>query len=441
MARPTSPALRLAADSAAVLTAFALSYALRQWGPIRALRFPIQPLAFYLPLLPLAAGLLLGILWQQGLYERGARAASLPALVKMLRAIFLWVILLMALSYGSQQDPSRALLLLVGAATPLLIAGGRSALRAWEERGPAAPLRTVVVGASGDTDLLRRACALGADIETVGTVPATADALTGVATLLTRTRASAVAILDSRLSQEEALNIVAAIEPHRVRCLVPPDRFPLLRENQLFLDRGSSLVALDLSVADRSLWARGGKRAFDVGVSLLLLPLIIPLSAAIAVAIWADSGRPILFSHERVGRQGRAFRMRKFRTMAASTPALADAPRNSDDARVTRLGRFLRRASLDELPQLWNIIRGDMSLVGPRPEMPHLVAQYAPWQRLRLRVRPGLTGLWQILGRKEHPLHEHLEYDVYYVNNVSISLDLAIILKTLPRILSGRGAF
>ena len=175
--------------------------------------------------------------------------------------------------------------------------------------------------------------------------------------------------------------------------------------------------------------------------TVLLLPLALPLGIFIACAIVIDSGRPVLFHHVRVGKNGRRFLMLKFRTMHIATPALADAPRTQDDARITRVGRFLRRWSLDELPQLWNVLRGDMSLVGPRPEMPHLVERYLPWQRLRLRVRPGLTGLWQVLGRKEIPLHHHLEYDLYYVHNVSLWLDAAILWKTLPEVLSGRGAF
>ena len=99
------------------------------------------------------------------------------------------------------------------------------------------------------------------------------------------------------------------------------------------------------------------------------------------------------------------------------------------------------RESLDELPQLWNVLRGEMSLVGPRPAMLYIANQCTPWQRMRFRVRPGLTGLWQVLGRKEFPLQQHLEYDVYYAHNVSVALDLAILLKTLPRVLTGRGAY
>ncbi|MGQ9733011.1 MAG: sugar transferase, partial [Candidatus Zipacnadales bacterium] len=118
-----------------------------------------------------------------------------------------------------------------------------------------------------------------------------------------------------------------------------------------------------------------------------------------------------------------------------------EAPSTEEDARITSVGRWLRRSSLDELPQLWNVLRGEMSLVGPRPEMPFIVEQYEPWQRRRLDVKPGLTGLWQILGRKDLPLRDNIEYDFYYIRNRSLTLDLVILLKTIGVVLRGRGAY
>ena len=118
-----------------------------------------------------------------------------------------------------------------------------------------------------------------------------------------------------------------------------------------------------------------------------------------------------------------------------------EAPRVKDDPRITKVGRILRRTSLDELPQLLNVLRGEMSLVGPRPEMPFIVANYNEWQRIRLTIKPGLTGLWQILGRKDLYLHENLEYDFFYIKNQSLLLDLIVLLKTIPAVLKGKGAF
>jgi lipopolysaccharide/colanic/teichoic acid biosynthesis glycosyltransferase len=127
--------------------------------------------------------------------------------------------------------------------------------------------------------------------------------------------------------------------------------------------------------------------------------------------------------------------------MQADVAPYEEAPLERTDPRVTRFGRFLRKTSLDELPQLINVLRGDMSMVGPRPEMPFIVDKYEEWQRRRLDVKPGITGLWQIVGRKDLPLYLNLEYDFYYIRNQSLLLDLMILIKTIPAVLFGKGAF
>ena len=138
--------------------------------------------------------------------------------------------------------------------------------------------------------------------------------------------------------------------------------------------------------------------------------------------------------------------MLKFRTMKPSAAKLrldrdGFLHKRADDPRVTRVGRFLRRTSLDELPQIWNVVKGEMSLVGPRPELPQLVERYHLWQRKRFAVPQGMTGWWQVNGRSDKPMHLHTEDDLYYVQNYSIGLDLFILLKTFWAVLSGRGAF
>jgi lipopolysaccharide/colanic/teichoic acid biosynthesis glycosyltransferase len=127
--------------------------------------------------------------------------------------------------------------------------------------------------------------------------------------------------------------------------------------------------------------------------------------------------------------------------MTQETPAYAVAPTEAADPRITLIGRFLRKTSLDELPQLFNVMRGEMSMVGPRPEMPFIVEQYEEWQRRRLDVKPGITGLWQIVGRKNLPLALNMEYDFFYIKNQSLLLDVVILLRTIPAVIFGRGAF
>ena len=183
------------------------------------------------------------------------------------------------------------------------------------------------------------------------------------------------------------------------------------------------------------------KRAFDIVGALAALALLAPLGLWIALRIRLDSSGPVFFVHTRVGRNGKPFRLYKFRTMQADSHPYRTAPSDREDPRLTRYGRWLRRSSLDELPQLLNALAGSMSLVGPRPEMPFIADGYQDWQRRRLSVVPGITGLWQILGRKDLPLHENLQYDFYYIHNRSLLFDLSILLRTIGAVLTRRGAF
>ncbi len=173
------------------------------------------------------------------------------------------------------------------------------------------------------------------------------------------------------------------------------------------------------------------KRGADLILSSLLLVLLAPLLFLIVVLIRVDSRGPALFIQKRVGRNGELFDMYKFRSMDTSAPSYDFSPTESDDARITRMGRFLRRTSLDELPQLMNVLLGHMSLVGPRPEMPFIVRSYNSRQRQRLQVIPGITGLWQLSADRPLPIHENVDYDLYYIRNRTFFMDIAILVHTL----------
>lgn len=194
------------------------------------------------------------------------------------------------------------------------------------------------------------------------------------------------------------------------------------------------------------------KQVFDTAASILLIVLLAPLLLLIALLIKLESPGPVFFFQERIGEHGRRFKMVKFRSMYADADerwrdvARRDITgrlihKQNDDPRVTRIGRRLRRTSLDELPQLFNVLRGEMSLVGPRPEMPYIAAEYEPWQWQRFRVPPGITGWWQVNGRSDKPMHLHTEEDLYYIQNYSFWLDLRIICKTLIVVWRGHGAY
>ena len=203
----------------------------------------------------------------------------------------------------------------------------------------------------------------------------------------------------------------------------------------------------------------GACRALDVALSAVLLVVLAPLFAAIALAIKLDSPGPAVFRQRRLGRELEPFTVHKFRTMEheaaednhrefVTVLISGEIPEEqgslykmTDDTRVTRCGRILRRSSLDELPQLWNVLRGEMSLVGPRPPILYEVEQYPPHWFARFAVKPGVTGLWQVSGRSDVSLEEMVALDVEYIERRSLWLNLKIIVRTIPAVLSARGAW
>lgn len=192
------------------------------------------------------------------------------------------------------------------------------------------------------------------------------------------------------------------------------------------------------------------RRIFDGSVALLALLLLSPLLLIAATAVALTTWSWPLFTQDRIGRGGGTFRMYKLKSMRKDRRQRAEnigfedrrrSHKTRNDPRVTPIGRFLRRSAIDELPQLWNVVKGDMALVGPRPELPNIVARYERWQHRRHDVRPGLTGWWQVMGPTNAPMHEHVEYDIYYVNARCWSLDLRIIFRTFGVLLHGRGRY
>jgi lipopolysaccharide/colanic/teichoic acid biosynthesis glycosyltransferase len=180
------------------------------------------------------------------------------------------------------------------------------------------------------------------------------------------------------------------------------------------------------------------KRAIDVVVAGGLLVLVAPVLLVAAIAILIDDGPPVLYRQWRVGEHGRDFELLKLRTMVVGAEKLGSGYAvNEGDSRITRIGRRLRRLSIDELPQLWNVLRGEMSLVGPRPTLRYQVEQYSPRQRRRLEVKPGITGWAQVNGRASLPWDERIELDVWYVENRSLLLDFAILTRTPAALLGG----
>lgn len=183
------------------------------------------------------------------------------------------------------------------------------------------------------------------------------------------------------------------------------------------------------------------KRCFDIAAAGAALVLLLPLLALVSLVIVIGSRGGAFFLQDRIGRGGKPFKIFKFRTMVQDAENKGPLLAVRNDPRVTNVGKYLRRWSLDELPQLLNILRGDMSLIGPRPEIPPLVAEWSPWQRRILAVRPGLSGFAQIMGRGDLEIDVKLRLDSYYVKHMGFCFDLWIIWRTLAIVLTGRGAF
>ena len=253
----------------------------------------------------------------------------------------------------------------------------------------------------------------------------------------------------------ELLSLLQICQQHGVRAQVVPDLLQLSLNRVEFTSMaGIPLLSMrDISAFGHiSGTGRVLKRLLDLAIILLLSIPTLLVMAAIAIAIKLDSEGPIIYTSPRVGRDGKLFMMYKFRSMVSNADEQKEALRELNEAdgplfkikqdpRQTRVGRLLRRLSLDELPQLFNVLSGEMSLVGPRPPLPEEVELYKPWHRQRLAVVGGMTGLWQVSGRSDLSFDELCMLDIYYIENWTLGLDIRILLQTIPHMLSGRGAY
>ena len=256
------------------------------------------------------------------------------------------------------------------------------------------------------------------------------------------------AVDSSRLSAMEEVFLRCDEEGVRTRLVV--DFFPHVN-SKVYLDRLGATPLLTFSAAPHDEIRLLVKRAIDVVLAAAALVLLWPFLLLIALLIRLTSPGPAIFRQERCGLNGRRFVFYKFRSMCDNAEELkasllhlsrkSTAFKIPDDPRLTSIGRFLRKFSIDEWPQLWNVLKGDMSLVGPRPAVPEEVENYQTWQRRRLRMRPGLTCLWAVHGRDALDFETWMKMDMQYIDNWSLALDWKIILRTIPRVLTGRGAY
>jgi exopolysaccharide biosynthesis polyprenyl glycosylphosphotransferase len=254
---------------------------------------------------------------------------------------------------------------------------------------------------------------------------------------------------------QELLQLLHTCQAYGVRAQVVPDLLQLNLSRVEFTNMAGipMLRARDVTTSGRlNQSGQLVKRLVDLLVVLVGAIPALPLTALIALLVKLDSRGPVFYRSPRIGRDGKVFQMVKFRSMIVGADEQKDGLRElneadgplfkiRDDPRLTRIGRFLRRSSLDELPQLWNVFIGEMSLVGPRPPLPEEVALYKPWHQQRLAVTGGMTGIWQVSGRSDLTFDELCLLDIYYIENWSLALDLQILLQTIPHLLRRDGAY
>ena len=464
----------LVGDLALTVLSLYLAYALRD----RVLRslWPAQfagslyPFSHYVPLLAAILPIWAASFWAAGFY-RSRRTLPLGAEIwGAARAVFLATATLALAVYALQRtDVSRPFLFLFAVMDFALIAAEKVMIRAAARsaRARGFNFRTVVLAGTGPK-ALSLANFLTAhpywgfrvlgylDDGSAGEISRDGrwrrlGGLADLGDLLAREVVDEVIFIIERGRLEDFEEAMLVAERHGVRSHVALDVFPHVIARPV-LEELDGVSLLTFSTAPSNPVLLAVKRATDLVFSAVLLVLTLPLQLAAAAAIRFSTRGPVLFRQRRCGLNGRAFTLLKFRTMiAGAEERLAEVShlnvmsgpvfKAANDPRLTGVGKLLRRFSIDELPQLWNVLRGDMSLVGPRPPIPEEVARYEDWQRRRLSMKPGLTCLWQISGRNEIPDFDRwMALDLKYIDTWSPLLDLKILALTVPAVITGRGA-
>jgi len=416
----------------------------------------VYPVRVYVTLGAIVPVILVIASWQQGLYRVQTSHTDFHTTTRIVKAHLIMALTVMAGFYLLKLTYSRLTLFLFLGISLVLITVSRWLFRkVWTlalRRG-INQSRVLIVGVGETSQLLveklRKIPELGYQVIGVIAGNGTSGYVRGVPVLGTYQDIPAVVrqkqiheviIADPMVSREKTLELIVRIGHLNLPVKIVSDLYEIIT-TRTELNGFADIPIIEIPPPRTRPFSATIKNVFEYGLALAMFLISLPLWIVIWAAIRLTSKGPAIFRQERVGKDGELFNIYKFRTMYEDVNNYEEAPRVKTDPRITRIGRILRRTSLDELPQLLNVLRGEMSLVGPRPEMPFIVAKYNEWQRIRLTIKPGLTGLWQILGRKDLYLHENLEYDFFYIKNQSLVLDLIILLKTIPAVMKGKGAF
>jgi exopolysaccharide biosynthesis polyprenyl glycosylphosphotransferase len=456
------------ADLISLTIAYALTYvAADQIGSLP----PVSAPSWFLILLAVTAGpVWIGVFTAYGLYENDnlrISVASFDEVRDLFHAMLAGSLVYLILSQGVHFlagwwiYTAVEAALFVGAAL-VLVPIVRGSIRSWVFPKIMKRRRTLVVGSGAEARLVERKILAHPEygLELVGFLdgddPDTPFPVLGapsdIAGIIEEHEIDRVLLASSVASHEEMLDLVRTVRRPDVQVSIVPRYFEIFTSHATLDDvEGMPLVTLPPMRLGRS--SRLLKRGFDIAVSALVLLLLSPVLAGIAVAIRLESSGGAIYRQPRRGRGGSTFQIAKFRSMYEGAEAKRDTvlhlnevdgplfKAKAGDPRVTRIGNFLRKSSLDELPQLWNVLRGEMSLVGPRPFVVYEADQITGWASRRLDMTPGITGLWQVLGRNDIPFDEMVKLDYLYVTNWSLWWDLKILAQTIPVVLGKRGAY
>ncbi len=414
---------------------------------------PIQPILVYMQALPVAFLILIIVFYFFGLYEQKIRIESISEIFTVIKGILMTAVLLMAVSFLYKYDYSRGFVLIFVGFAMVFLNSGRYFVRLYQrlliKKGKGIS-RILILGAGKPGRRLAEQIEKFKDFGylIVGYVDDKVrkdrvnllGGINEISQIIKKYKIDVVYVSDPTMAHEKMLELMTECSDLNVQFKLVSSLYEILVGN-INISELEGIPSIDVKPRKANFLYRLIKRIIDILGSLILLILFMPFWLLIVILIRLDSKGAAHFIHKRVGKDGKEFNLYKFRTMKGTVGAYQVAPLKASDARITKIGKFLRKTSLDELPQLLNVLKNDMSLVGPRPEMPFIVKKYSKWQRKRLEVKPGLTGLWQILGRKDLPLHENIEYDFYYIQNQSLLLDLVILIKTVWAVITAKGAF
>jgi len=437
--------------------------AMNRWSFIEPLRTPVYLPSILYIIFPIVS---VAILAAFAIYDGRKLLRITNELAALSIAILIASISLAGILYFSFREVSRALFAIFLAMAYFSLLGWRGlarlSIRLRQDRADTSR-RVVVVGAGPLGQKVREQilASQGNKLQLVGfiddgehlegSIPDLLGGFKQIRRAVTEANITDVVIALPYSAYHVMADIVARLEDAPVRVWVALGFFDLTIY-QTAMEDFAGIPMFDLRAPALNEVQRLVKRAFDLVLGFIAVVFSLPFMLVAALAILIEDGRPVLFLQQRAGENGRLFKVVKLRTMVKNAEQLRYLVehkdengnllhKSKDDPRVTKVGRVLRRTSIDELPQFFNVLQGTMSLVGPRPELPYLVEQYQPWQRKRFSVQPGITGWWQVNDRGNSTMHLHTEDDLYYIAHYSIWLDILILIRTAWVVLIGKGSY